>query len=221
MPNVFVPLGKGAGFEEARAVINANFAQLDNEALTKVFKRAGGNAIVNGRLPGDTGYGFLLYGTDGLVAIACYVDSDGNPILKVAKEGYDALTATDDQLIFNSSQNVFKIVNTVDVSLNVVLTGTGAATASATVAHGLSYTPAYNAFITIDPTLAALSPIPAENGPNPFLVMTTTAGGLTVIGFLQVSVNATNVTFAGQISASGSATLSNSATVYLYQESAS
>lgn len=160
MPNVFMPLGTGADFDQARAVINANFAQLDNEAVTKVFKRASGNAFVQGKLPGDTGYGFLMYDTNGLVAIACYVDSSGQPILKVAKEGYDALTATNDQLVFNSAQNVFKIV----------LTGTGVLDANGATAgvpitnvipHNLGYTPIPQVFMDNG---GALSPLPFATG---------------------------------------------------------
>ena len=45
--------------------------------------------------------------------------SDGSYGLKVSQPGFDVLTATDDELVFNSGQNVFKIV----ASDTVVLAG--------------------------------------------------------------------------------------------------
>lgn len=113
MPYRFVPIGPNVSLQEALAVLNANFAQLDSEVVTKVFNAAGGNpGFLQGKLPNGLGYGFLMYTPDGKVAIACYINASGTPILKIAKDGYDALTATNDQLIFNSAQNVFKIANT-------------------------------------------------------------------------------------------------------------
>lgn len=149
MPNRFLPLGTGADFDQARAVINANFAQLDNEVVTKVFNRANGNAFIEGKLPGDIGYGFLMYDTNGLVAIACYVDSTGQPILKVAKEGFDALTATNDQLIFNSAQNVFKIATTNTATVSVPDPIAAGATVTTPVAHGLGASPAFDVYVNI------------------------------------------------------------------------
>lgn len=64
--------------------------------------------------------------------------------MKVSKEGYDVNTATDDQLVFNSSQNVFKIVSS--GTIQETLPGsTGFISKSA--AHGLGYTPLIIAFI--------------------------------------------------------------------------
>lgn len=78
-------------------------------------------------------------------------DSTGKMAVKVAKPGYDAATASDDELIFNSSQNVFKIVDTgilivaapsVSFSANSMAT----ATTNATFSHNLGYTPAVLVF---------------------------------------------------------------------------
>lgn len=64
MPYRFVPLGANAGLDEIRRAANANFAQLDGELVTKTYKQPGGNAIVQGKLPGDLGYGTAYYNSD-------------------------------------------------------------------------------------------------------------------------------------------------------------
>ena len=51
-----------------------------------------------------------LLGNDGTNNIGLFgFDSSGNMVVKVARPGFNADTATDSQLIFNSSQNTFKI----------------------------------------------------------------------------------------------------------------
>lgn len=93
MPNRFIPLGPDAGFDEARAAINANFAQLDNETVTKVFKQSSGNAIIEGKLPYEGGYGFLLYDPDGRPSIIIGRDPYGNMVIAAAKQGESILDA--------------------------------------------------------------------------------------------------------------------------------
>ncbi len=66
--------------------------------------------------------------------------------VKIARDGFDVTTATNDQLIFNSSQNVFKIVGTGPASININFSAHGASTsgtdkAQVLVPHGLGYAP--------------------------------------------------------------------------------
>lgn len=73
--------------------------------------------------------------------------------MKVSKPGIAVDTATNDQLIFNSSQNVFKIVSSgtlTSPSLTVANPGAqyGSGTASAAVTHNLGYIPAVLAYIS-------------------------------------------------------------------------
>lgn len=93
MPVRFVPLGANASLPEAIAVTNANFAQLDNESVTKVFKQAGGNAIVEGKLPYDGGYGALYYDADGVPRIIIGIAPDGTMGIFVSKDGISVLEA--------------------------------------------------------------------------------------------------------------------------------
>ena len=84
-------------------------------------------------------------GTDNRVALGLL--SDGSYGLKVSQPGFDVLSAADDELIFNSGQNVFKIVGKHSGTL-AALTATNGAALGATSAttfdvypHGLGYIP--------------------------------------------------------------------------------
>lgn len=78
--------------------------------------------------------------------------------LKVAKDGYDVLTAADSELVFNSEQNVFKIVQTGTASMPALSTGIpGAgnflsAYGSKVISHNLGYKPAILAYLSFDNT---------------------------------------------------------------------
>ncbi|MCA1565821.1 MAG: hypothetical protein LC803_09325 [Acidobacteria bacterium] len=152
MPNRFTPINPGSDLNQIVNQINQNFAKLDNENVTKAFKGPnGGNSQVQGRLPNDLGYGQILYASDGRPAVYMAVDSSGNPIFKVAKTGQDATTAGNDQLIFNSSSNLFKIVLSGQVSLILPSISTGSTgITSSQVSHTLGYSPLVIAFKTVD-----------------------------------------------------------------------
>lgn len=70
---------------------------------------------------------------------------------KVAQPGYDAETATDDQLVMSSAFNNFKIVYSGTINLGIVYTGTTVASGTQTkvVPHGLGYTPIVLAYATL------------------------------------------------------------------------
>jgi hypothetical protein len=93
MPYRFNPIGGNASFSEALPVINGNFAQLDQEAVTKVFKQASGNAIIEGKLPYDGGYGSLYYDQNGVPSIVIGILPDGTTGIAIAKPGQDVLSA--------------------------------------------------------------------------------------------------------------------------------
>lgn len=136
--------------------------------------------------------------------------------LKVAQNGIDVLTATDDQLIFNSENNVFKIVKVMDVS--VTINSPSSVTASTTTAHNLGFTPAYVAFITPDASFP--TPISSNNGPNPFPIIGTGGSLPFLIAQLQVTVNESSVFFSIVTGTGVSGTFTNTARVYLMQETA-
>lgn len=65
------------------------------------------------------------------------LDKDG---LRTSPEGVDVYTATNDQLTFNSNNNVFKIIATGTVELPGPATS-GSNPSTVSVTHGLGYTP--------------------------------------------------------------------------------
>lgn len=69
------------------------------------------------------------------------LDNSGNVKVKLAKPGFDALTATADQLILNSDQNSFKIASILTPSYFFTSTDASNAYAVLTFPHSLSYKP--------------------------------------------------------------------------------
>lgn len=215
MPNRFVPLGPGSSFDEARAVLNANFGQLDLEAVTKVFNSPSGTpGFIQGKLPNDLGYGYLLYTPDGKVSIACYIDVDGNPILKIAKDGFDATTATNDELIFNSTQNVFKIVDTGTIPISHAHSANSALTTSQ--AHGQSGRPTIVCFAN-DLVAPGVGGSPSYQ--MPFLYPAVSGGNLVISTLLQAYTDGTNLTV--YTWSANATTITANIKYYILQESAS
>ena len=93
MPNVFSPIAVGTPPDQLIAIINGNFAQLDNEVVTKVFKQANGNAIIEGKLPYDGGYGTLYYDANGIPSTIIGILPDGSTGIAIAKPGVSVLSA--------------------------------------------------------------------------------------------------------------------------------
>lgn len=89
-----------------------------------------------------------LIAYDGINNLALFGKDDaGQVVVKVAKPGFDANSATDDQLIFNSNQNIFKIIYSGVVTLPAVTLPAGAATARVvSFTHNLGYIPVVNAY---------------------------------------------------------------------------
>ncbi len=141
--------------------------------------------------------------------------------LFVSKPGIDVLTATADQLIFNSNQDTFKIVKIVPISLTYAHTSPASEYHQTSVAHGLSYVPAFLAFNTIDPGLITwwgLSPAVASR-PNPSLLPGSAGGFAVFVCFAEVTVDATKVYLSVQTGGfEPTATYVFSATAYLLQE---
>jgi hypothetical protein len=73
-------------------------------------------------------------------------DSTGSTVVKIAKPGYDAKTATNDQLVFNSGQNVFKIVLSGTTTLTTPASMTAQQVVTVTIPHNLGSSPAFSVF---------------------------------------------------------------------------
>lgn len=100
-----------------------------------------GPVLEIGQLP-NGGSGIYIPDANG-VGIAQFGQfADGSTALKVAQPGIEVSTATDPQLIFNSNQNIFKIVSSKKATIpTVVLSVSQFHWDALTIPHGLSYIP--------------------------------------------------------------------------------
>lgn len=76
-------------------------------------------------------------------------DSGGNYVVKIAQSGVDVKTATNSQLIFNSAQNMFKIVTSGTTTVVTPATMSAKQIVTATITHGLGITPAFLAYVNV------------------------------------------------------------------------
>jgi len=176
MPNQFTPVTT-TNQQAALNQINNNFRKLDAESVTKTFggqnqdeklligktgdstlglsyKKDEQDKIVVGKLPDGT-YGIIFYDNDGLPSIYMSITADGVPVLKVAKEGKDASSASGDDLIFSSAQDVLKVVKTGTVNIVPPAVWTSMTSTTVAIPHGLSIEPAVLAYVN-NPVISGL-----------------------------------------------------------------
>lgn len=140
--------------------------------------------------------------------------------LKVAKDGFDATTTADENLVFNSEQNTFKIIDSGTITfpaLSVSNPGVGSFggnLATNSRAHGLGYQPAIIAFIN-----------DGSNGYQSTPFMSINPSGTSCYWFkLYLSVNATDILATIDVTVTGRSWTTAadvfSAKYYLLQETA-
>lgn len=71
--------------------VNDMVRQLNKEQVTKTFKQANGNAIVEGKLPYSGGYGSLYYDTTPLPRLLIGITPDGDVDIVKSKAGISVL----------------------------------------------------------------------------------------------------------------------------------
>lgn len=146
------------------------------------------------------------------------LQGDGTIGLKVAQPGIDVTTATNAQLIFNSSQDVFKIVMSGTISLNTVSVSDAGAglynsnSVTTTVAHNLGYAPVVIGYINVVTQYIAM----------PYTILDG-AGALATWQSYSISVDQFNIYVTSQVLALHQAKTTIPAQVkyFLLQESAS
>jgi hypothetical protein len=132
--------------------------------------------------------------------------------LKVSQPGVDVYDAEDSQLVFNSQQNVFKIVQD---PTTVPITAPANTTNTTTIAHGLSYKPAVVAYLEAGIASGARTPLPTwtaltRDDANGFVMFET---------WINVEVDETNI-YIRFFNATSGAIGPLNVTIYLLQESA-
>lgn len=88
----FKPLSSQNSQSQNYGQVNDMVRQLNNEQTTKTFKQPGGNAVINGKLPYQGGYGSLYYDQNQVPRILIGIDPDGEINLVVSKPGIDVLS---------------------------------------------------------------------------------------------------------------------------------
>lgn len=78
-------------------------------------------------------------------------DSTGNYVLKISAAGFDAFNAANANLLFNSDQNTFKIVQTGTSTVTVPGPSTAGIRISAVISHNLGYVPAVFTYVSTPP----------------------------------------------------------------------
>lgn len=157
----FKLIGGGSSLDTAVSDINQNILELKGREVTEIFKD-------------DTGTRRVLLGKG----------ADGFYGLRVSQEGVDVYTATLAQLVFNSDNNLFKIV----ASGTTTLDYDGNVNTFATVAHGQSNIPIVLAYVQL-PNNANFSPMAGQYVPMPVYINRT---GLPAVQCVQ-SVDSTNI----------------------------
>lgn len=187
--------------------------QINNEQHTKVFKGPTGNALITGKLPNSLGYGTILNDSSGMPSIYMAI-VDNQPIFKIAKSGFDATTAGSDDLIFNSSQNVFKIVQKYVLTVDPTSNPPGDyGSFTAVQAHGLGSPRAIYGFV--DSSLGGRTNLPHIE------MVVTGASGSQVMSpgtYKWIEIDNTNITARIETTTLNLATYEF--TVYLQQETA-
>lgn len=89
---MFRPLSSQNSNSSNISQINDMIRSLNKEQQTKTFKQPSGNAIVEGKLPYEGGYGFLFYDPNGIPSIVLGILPDGTMGMVVSKEGVDVLS---------------------------------------------------------------------------------------------------------------------------------
>jgi hypothetical protein len=118
----FNPILPSSGSGANNTQINKLAADVRGSKVTQVFKDAKDRRVLLGKGKND------FYG------------------LKVSKPGFDVYSTADENLVFNSNNNVFKIVDSGVVDLVVTNPSTSA---TAVYNHNLGYKPAFVAFADI------------------------------------------------------------------------
>jgi hypothetical protein len=85
------PIGNQSQVEDVIKVSNDNFRDIDNNFRVNVVRQDTGNAIVQGKLPYDRGYGTLYYDSTGTPRIVIGILPDGTTGLVISKEGNNVL----------------------------------------------------------------------------------------------------------------------------------
>lgn len=96
------PLGSQQDPRYVNRVADDNFRNIDNRFRTNVVRQAAGNAIIQGKLPYDGGYGTMYFDENGVPRYIIGILPDGTLGERASIPGIDVTQATQGQLAFES-----------------------------------------------------------------------------------------------------------------------
>lgn len=148
---------------------------------------SGNNLVTLGRdiTSGSATTGLMAYDGQNTKRMLAGAFPDGSVKIKLSQAGYDVATATDDQLIWSSDFNTFKIVTPETVTLTTVATG---GTYSTTVPHTLGDVPAVLAYVE-------LASSPGQFVQLPYTIASVVGTAVTLTGIVQYVITDTDIQF--------------------------
>lgn len=187
-------IGGSSSLEGVVTDMNQNILELKGRETTEIFKDDSGTRRVLLGKGADDFYG-----------------------LKVSPAGTDVYTAAAADLVFNSDQNVFKIVDKLTTTFSYSV-GASASTNSFTLNHNLGYLPLLSGSVNITSASGT-----ATTGvyPLPYLLIganSTINGGYIAAGISITEVTTTLVHFSMVLASSSS--FAGTVTLYVLQETA-
>lgn len=87
----FRPLSTSNSQATNYGAVNDMVRQLNHEQVTKAFKQPGGNAILEGKLPYDGGYGSLYYDSTNTPRALIGIAPTGDFAFVITKTGHSVL----------------------------------------------------------------------------------------------------------------------------------
>ncbi len=143
------PRQVGSGSTRGTQTVGYGKTKIDgsNNRIT-VANDAGNGVIVGDISDSDSSFGISVSDSNGVPRLLAGEYPDGNIKIKLSQPTYDVSTATDDQLIWSSDFNMFKIVESGVVTITVPDPMIADQVASTTITHDLGYKPAFLAYIT-------------------------------------------------------------------------
>lgn len=144
------------------------------------------DVIIIGRKSPEQTYGMVT--NDGTTN-RLLVESTGQ--IKISQPGIDVKTATDSQLIFNSNNNLFKIIASSTATVAVTTGASADSLFQTSVAHGQSFRPAILAFVTPPVSMGAS----LEQIPYYFFLYDAGTTSFQTRGMARAYIDDTNITF--------------------------
>jgi hypothetical protein len=155
------PMAKNTASISPRAVGSATSGKVTTKNDQIIVNNGTFDAINLGRQTDGT---FALSFSDGSnQRLLIGPDSGGNEVVKISQAGFDASTATNSQLIFNSQQDTLKVVATGAATISADSTTSTNKTTTTSFPHGLSTIPIVLAYIQ-NSFLGGYTPLPTFVG---------------------------------------------------------